>query len=234
MFFFRSQPQRPAVNIITLHPPTDTDERTARHLAICRELAELAMELACAAARGTLRTWQAEDATEPAAGEEGAQTAKAADPGLLFARLSTAVRQAITLEARIAAGPQAFNARTPRGPALRPPPDERRATIRQVLHEATEHHPDRTAFRKEIAERIEEEIAADPDGEIHMGDMLDSICDDLDIEINWNKIHDAVLEKLTAPIQGGEAEPVPEPPPEPPTFSEPWHSNITHPRTRPH
>ena len=32
-----------------------------------------------------------------------------------------------------------------------------------------------------------------------MGDMLDTICEDLGIEINWSKIRDEVLEKLTAP-----------------------------------
>ena len=181
---------------------------------MCRELAELAMELARAAARRTLRAWQAEEEAETAAAKPVAEApgAKTPDPGLLFTRLSTAARQAITLEARIAAGPAAFAPRSSRT-APRPAPDDRRATIRQVLHEATEHHPDRTAFRREIAERLEEEIAADPEGEIHMGDMLDTICEDLGIEINWSKIHDEILEKLTAPApEDAPNETIPPPP----------------------
>ena len=200
---------------------------------MCRELAELAMELARAAARRTLQAWQAEEAAEPANNSKApapaaraARASKTPDPGLLFARLSTAARQAIALEARIAAGPVPARRGTDR--ASRPPPDERRATLRQVLRDATEHHPDRTTIRRDITDSIEAQIAADPAGEIHMGDMLDTICEYLGIEINWSKIHDEVLEKLTALAPKNENETLP-----PAAAIQAWHQTPILPRAGP-
>ena len=197
---------------------------------MCRELAELAMELARAAARRTLQAWQAEEAAEPAnnskASAPAARAAKTPDPGLLFARLSTAARQAIALEARIAAGPAP--ARRGTSGASRPPRDERRATLRKVLNDATEHHPYRTTIRRDITDSIEAQIAADPAGEIHMGDMLDTICEYLGIEIDWSKLSDEVLEKLTAPAPEDDAEAVP-----PASANQAWRQTPVLPRAGP-
>jgi len=95
-----------------------------------RELGELGMALARAAAKQALLAWREPPgaAAEPPASEESApdtqanetQTAEPAagirprpDHALVFARLSRAVRQTIALEARIAAGDLASPTRRP-------------------------------------------------------------------------------------------------------------------------
>ena len=86
---------------------------------MCQELAELGMAMAHALARKTLAQ-MAEPEAEPT------PSRSQPDPALSFARLSAAVRQAITLEARIAAGPERpVNTRRRHHPAHRPdpPPD---------------------------------------------------------------------------------------------------------------
>ncbi len=132
----------PALNAISPFPPAETeDERKARHLRMARELAELGMTLARAAANQALLAWREAPsaAAEPptlagsrpraSAPDESAPDIQAnethgAEPAagirprpdhtLAFARLSRAVRQTIALEARIAAGDIASPRRHPR------------------------------------------------------------------------------------------------------------------------
>ena len=185
------------------HP--DAAERAGHQLTVCRELADLAMELARAAARRTLQAWQAQEEAEPANADKAAAPARRGpDPGLLFLRFSSAVRQAIALENRIAAGAAPVRGKRASGPSL----DARRATLHQLLEEATEDHPERNAVRRDIAERIEQEIAADPDGETHLNDMFGGLCATLGIDVAWNKLPDDSLEKLTSPnLRGGQNHP---------------------------
>ena len=102
----------------------DEAERAGHQLTVCRELADLAMELARAAARRTLQAWQAQEEAEPANADKAAGPARRGpNPGLLFLRFSSAVRQAIALENRIAAGAAPVRAKRASGPSLDAPRD---------------------------------------------------------------------------------------------------------------
>ncbi|HWK45846.1 MAG TPA: hypothetical protein VNT30_14085, partial [Stellaceae bacterium] len=78
---------------------SERSERTERHLRMLQRLAEIGMELAEAVGRQALE--QAKAASEPA----GTPQKAGPDLGLVFTRLSRAVRQTVALEARIAEGP---------------------------------------------------------------------------------------------------------------------------------
>ena len=128
------------MNALTPIAIQSQEERTARQLSACQELAELGMQLARIAAQKALRDWQAEEAAQP--GETPRATTRSADPSLTFVRLSLAVRQAITLEAQIAAGPEAFlrpasrsapPRRHPAGPGRATPPRPQARTPHQGL-----------------------------------------------------------------------------------------------------
>ncbi len=85
-------------------PATEEAERTARHLRICREMADLAIGLARAAAARAER-----DLATKAASPELAETDKLTPrntpaAALLFARLCQIINNAIVLEARLAKG----------------------------------------------------------------------------------------------------------------------------------
>ena len=93
--------------ILATAPETDAD-RTQRHLALCRALADHGMKLV-------------EDAAEQARQALPGSPAEFSRYTLLFTRLSHAVRQAIALELRILNGPKPRP--TPKPPStLTPPP----------------------------------------------------------------------------------------------------------------
>ncbi|HEX4261274.1 MAG TPA: hypothetical protein VHY76_09245 [Acetobacteraceae bacterium] len=171
-------------------PDAESDAaRTARHLAMLRELAEIGMALARALGEQALAAPQAEAPDPPAPPR--------ADPGLAFARVARAVRQCIALEARIAAGPLP----APRGRgAPRPPPYPRRETISRVVRLAAEGDGlSAAALKRDIEERLDEELDADPDGEIEVEDHIAAILGDLGLGRNLARQPDEVLAILIRP-----------------------------------
>ena len=149
------------------------------------------MAMARAAAARAMRDWAVEEAKAKPAGAEIGPPAKTPDPGLLFTRLAGAVRQAIALEARLAAGPQA-----PKRGASHPPPDPRRPILRQVLTDITQPLADHTRIKRESLEHLEAELAADTKGDTAIGEIFESICEALGIDIPWNKLNDEMLVAL--------------------------------------
>jgi len=202
-------------------PETD-GARRARHLDMLREMAELAMEVARhAAAKAT--------SPDPA-------TADAPDPGLTFARATRAARQAIALEARIAAGdlPALHQRRPANDPAA--PPDPRRPLLRQALHKAAPG----PNLRREIDASIERELGADPEAEIATGEILAKLSEQLGLPFDPSLLPD---EFLTAPSRhlnraapnGAHQHPTPPPEFEPrqsdePTNPDPPNPHRFHPR----
>ena len=95
--------------------------------------------------------------------------AKTPDLGLLFTRLSRSVRDSIALEARLAAGPKTqsrgANTKPHRSETHIPGPhdDPRREPLIRVLHEATKLHPERAEMHRDLIERIDSDLARDPD-----------------------------------------------------------------------
>ncbi len=201
----------------TLDP--DAAARTARHLRQLEELAELGMAMARAVAAEALHPAPAAEAapSEPAT----TPTRTRRDPGLTFARLAHSVRQTIALEARIAAERD--------NPSPRPtrplPPDPRRSLLRGALYDAAGPGPQREAgraaaggFRREIDERIDDELAVDPGGDIPVHEILAAICGDLGISLDYSRLPDALLD-MTGPMDDdpvdGPASPAPPPGPAP-------------------
>jgi hypothetical protein len=221
-----------------LHPveasqPDPATERTTRHLRLCAELADLAMQLARAAAARTLADWAEPEAspppephiaqpaapfpqaTEPHADRETApaatphrstvylvrpSAAKPTDPAVLFTRLAAVVRDCIALEARLAAAPTAASAAR----ALTRRADPRRVPLREVFRRTTENHPDRAALTRDIAARLDEYLAADPDQTIAPAQILDAICDEFDIDIDFATLPDEYLFALSGTAEEAE------------------------------
>ncbi len=98
-------------------PLESFEDRTIRHLQMCRELAELGAEMARNTAQAAREEWhQAQPHPQPAKQAENptpkptrpqpdtdAPKRETASPSLAFARITNAVRQVIALEATIAA-----------------------------------------------------------------------------------------------------------------------------------
>jgi hypothetical protein len=168
--------------------PRETDaERRDRELDMLREMAELGMQMARAAAARAL--------------DPDSQTAPdfARDPTLAFARATCAVRQAIALETRIAAAELA-PARAQPAPASAH--DPRRPALRQALYKLADAEPERAAraqLRRHIDERIEHELLADPGADLPPGDVFAAICDDLGLHLDPSALPDELLGLPPAP-----------------------------------
>ena len=196
-------------------------------MAMCAELADLAMQLARAAAARALAeaaepkaptqakahpTAAAEPASlqapqpPPARETAPSRTAirtpsiKPIDPALLFTRLAAVVRDCIALETRLAAGLP-----DPRNPGPRAPTDTadpRRAPLRAILHLGTENHPDRAALTRAIDARLEQHFAADPELTINPAQILDAICDEFAVALDVGKVGDEHLDLLIGAADG--------------------------------
>jgi hypothetical protein len=201
---------------------------------MCAELADLAMQLARAAAARALADWaapeeppaEAPQPAEPPAPPAAAQpadlpaprataatnpgraapsrpaSAKPGDPALLFTRLAATVRDCIALEARLAAAPPAIATRTLRA-------DPRRTFIRDVVRLSTTNNPDRAEINRDAAKRLDEHIAADPDQTVPMIKLLEAICEEFGIEIDWATLPDAYLDPICEAV--GETGDAPDP-----------------------
>jgi hypothetical protein len=164
---------------------------------MCRDLADIAMELAqLAAARARVSlavdSPPAESGPEPQAAATRRPPPKTIDPAVLFTRLSRSVQQTIALEARIAGdAPKA-------GPASRKTlrADPRWNIIREIIKIATEKHPDRNEIRREAEARLNEELQADPDQTATTRQTLQTIIDEVGIEVDYNQLPNELLHPL--------------------------------------
>jgi hypothetical protein len=185
------------------------------------------MQLARAAAARTLGDWaepedspppepQIPPAPEPRADSETApaptprraadrpariSAAKPADPAVLFTRLAAVVRDCIALEARLAAAAEA-----PASGVLQRRADPRRAHLREAFRHITANHPDRAALNRDIAARLDEHLAADPDQTIEPINLLDAICAEFGIELDLATLPDEYLFGATETTDDAEDE----------------------------
>ncbi len=227
------------MNAIPPTPPEEAAaERTARHLAMLRELAEIGMALARALGQQALVALAppAPETPEPAPAPPSR-----IDPGLAFARVARVVRQIIALEARIVADRDA-PPRPPRPdgrPARRPDrsADPRHATIRRVLHEAARLDARGAApapLLRRIDERLGDELDADPDQDIPIEEIIAGLCEDLGLGRDLARVSDELLDFLiragspgaepgaeAGPEAGAAADLSPQTPPAPPHRSGP-------------
>jgi hypothetical protein len=142
-----------------------------------------------------------------------AASPKHTDPATLFTRLAATVRDCIALESRLAGVPAA----TPhtRAPATIPThaaarrADPRRAPLCEAVRLSTANHPDSAALNREFATRLDEQLAADPDCAVDPINILDSVCGELGIEIDFAVLPDACLFNFAAPSANGHHAPYP-------------------------
>jgi hypothetical protein len=118
-----------------------------------------------------------------------ASTAKPIDPAVLFTRLAAVVRDCIALEARLAAAPAATTTARARQLSV----DPRRAHLREAFRHITANLPDRAALNRDIAVRLDEHLAADPDQTIDPINLLDAICAEYGIELDLATLPDEYL-----------------------------------------
>ena len=220
---------RPTLNAIHARPRTsripDNDaERRTRHLCVCQELIELGMTLARAAAEHALQDMAAPPPSQTIPGSAAAALAeadarlrhRAPDYGLVFARISRAVRQTVALEAHIAAARP-----TPAAP------DPRRARLGAALRQATAIHPNRTALRREAVERLDCALAADPTAAIPIDDMLKAICQALGVTLAEPPAQPQTPAKPHTTAQSPRPRPARSPPPTPGNWRPPITQNPT-------
>jgi hypothetical protein len=201
------------LNALSPSQLSEADDRTVRHLRICADLTDLAMQLARAAAARTLTNWAAPEpppapepspipAAEPQSHPDTAPRATSAptpyraaasykptDPAILFTRFAAVARDCIALEARLTAGA---------GPSTRATTlllraDPRRAPLREAFRDAIKNHPDRADLQRETTTRVDEQLANDPDQTIDLGRLFFTLCDELGIEVDLAQIPDEFL-----------------------------------------
>jgi hypothetical protein len=169
-------------------PEIETDDLVARHVRMCRDLAELGMKLARVAAEKVLAD-PAAAAAKPAQKTHG----KAPDGTQLFLRLSSLVRQLMLMEVRLAGGAAPRATAAPR----RTLADHRRELIGQALDVAIGDSPERASMRDAARATLEEKLAADPHGHTRPAAMIHAILDPLGISVSVGKMPSALREALT-------------------------------------
>ncbi len=153
---------------ITLLNPPDTSgaQRIARHMRMCKEIAEIAMGLAeAAAARAHIDL----AATPPDAPTQKATPRLAS--ALLFTRLCRVIQTAIAQENRLAAG-QTTPTRS----------DPRRAALRCVINNAIAGTPNGNALKRQAFDRLDQALALDPECEYSADAILGPICNDIGLK----------------------------------------------------
>jgi hypothetical protein len=178
------------VNAIS-RPDIETDDRVARQMRMCRDLAELGMALAQAAAKKALTDFAAlAEPGDKQAKPDGTTT----DYTQLFIRLSSNVRQIMLLEARLDAG---VAPPRPRAEPARAPADPRRAIIRQALDFAIGNRPDRATLCRAAWDLLDQKLAADPKADIRPVAIIHSILDPMRINVSIAKMPSNLRDALT-------------------------------------
>jgi len=179
------------VNAISPTHLETAEQRTARHMSMCAELASLGMDLARAAA-ARCRAGDADpEALQPPTEASARRPAagKPTDPAIIFIRVTASVRDCIALEAKLAAG-LAATTRAAAGPRSA---DPRRPTLLDAFRHVTKNHPDRAALIRETTLLLDEQLAADPDQAIEVPELLWTICNELNIDIDLATLPDEYL-----------------------------------------
>ncbi len=120
-----------------------------------------------------------------------APSCKPVCPALLFTRLAATVRDCITLEARLTAGPA-------RAPPARPA-DPRRAALHETFRYVTESGPDSAERLRDTTARLDQTLAADPNQTIAPPEIFATICEDLGLDIDLATLPDEYLDLITGP-----------------------------------
>ena len=167
-------------------PPDPAAERTARHLALLQELAEIGMTLA----RGLQRE------------AEHADTRRS-DLGQVFSHIARAVRQTLALEAHLAEGGQvraAQQAETHQAQQdrKRADADQRRDLVNGVLFDALDHYLAANDMDLEAGEALfdrlddrEDDFANDPRP---VGEIVAEVCAALGVTVDWETLEDLHIE----------------------------------------
>ncbi len=171
------------------HDESDED-RKARHLRTLREITDLGLQIARAAAHKTMAALAEEETPEAAEAPQKRPTSQS--HAGVFARVASEIRQAMALEIRIVAGQPTPKTRRSR--------DSRRETLRTVIEYTTESLPNRTQLRTEADTLIEIELLNDPDAETPLTTLLDAIIGELKIPLDCSRMPDKLLESL---VPGG-------------------------------
>lgn len=187
-------------------PADDHAEFKAWQTGMIRELAELSMNLARAAAhRAAQDLAEPPEPSEPASKPASRLPSKPrTDHALTFTRLARAVREAIAVENRIRSDDAPPRPAAPRPAAPRPvpprrappPADRRRPLLRRALHQAAEAEPDRAArnrLRRDIDERIEHELGADLTHDVPIHVILIALLDHFELSLDPSKLSDELL-----------------------------------------
>ena len=170
---------------IPLPPPETPEQRKARQYTLLHHVGTMAHDLACdahARAKQQLAPERLHEAPPP-------PTTQQPDAAATFASLSRAVRQAIALEIRLDAPPRT----RPVYRGATPLPDPRRILLRRVFHDAVAKDPDRARRRREIDERIDQELGADPDQTIPLERTVVALCSGLHIDLDLSRVPDELL-----------------------------------------
>jgi hypothetical protein len=65
--------------------------------------------------------------------------------------------------------------------------------LRDIFRRITEHHPDRAELVQQTTDRIDQDLAADPDHRIELSHLFFSICEDFGIEVDLATLPDEYL-----------------------------------------
>ncbi len=169
----------------------EAEERRARHLEACREMFEHGMALMRRAAARALA--EDEPPPEPAATPAPPEPARRTDPNIAFTRLCRAVRQTMLLECRIAAGePACAPTAAPHNFAAAASP--RRMALKRGLDEASANHPEAARLRRALYERMDHELADDPDETADLETLLVLICKDFGLTPDYSRMPDEILD----------------------------------------
>jgi hypothetical protein len=63
----------------------------------------------------------------------------------------------------------------------------------------TKKHPDQNALQRESFEQFDTELAADPEQKVALCDILQNVCEDLDIKMDYNLLPDDLLRLALPP-----------------------------------
>ena len=167
------------------------EARTARQLAMLQELAEIGLQIARAVRDEALARAEPVDEEAPAR----VSPFGAGDLGLIYSRISRAVRQTLALESRIAEGLETarFERRRSHVAKVRSAFEDREREVRDYVAEAIENEgaerriPDNEVERllDDLDERLEDGQYDDALADGPIAELVARICEDLGVSPDW-------------------------------------------------